>query len=195
MKYIHILSLFLLALLSGCVNINNQSTSHHAVVDKKSVESASLNENIGWIHGACLAIKNNKLKPGANIQVIVLSDPKTLVTARVTGMTESDSGCPALLSDRSAINKGDGRFFYQLDLDEASQDIVAIGLVSASVNAKSAGPVIELDVNNDGITEHAGSCTTSEGMQFFIASGNTFNENALWSDYYYLGYDTTPTCP
>ncbi len=194
MKHIFFLLSFWLALLSGCVNINNQNTSY-AAADKKSVERASLNENIGWIHGACLAIKNNKLKPGTNIQVIVLSNPQKLLAARVTGRTESGSGCPALLSDRSAINKQEGRFFYQLDLDEASQDIVAIGLVSTSVKVRTAGPIIDLDVNNEGITVHAGSCTTSEGMQFFIASGNTFNENALWSDYYYLGYDTMPTCP
>jgi hypothetical protein len=73
--------------------------------------------------------------------------------------------------------------------------MMAVGLVSAAVNARHPGRLVELDLNSDGIAERAGSCITSEGVQFFISSNKTFDDKALWSDYYYLGYDNTPTCP
>ena len=194
MKYIIVLWP-LLFLFPGYENASGKNIIPKTTENKKSLDSASLKESIGWIHGNCLAIKNNKIKSGESIQVITLSNPQKILNAKVIGVTESSSLCPALLSDRSAINKQDGRFFYQLDLSEESKNMMGIGFVSAAIKAKNAGHNVELDLNNDGTTEHAGSCLTSEGVQFFISPDKVFNENALWSDYYYLGYDTTPTCP
>ena len=194
MKYIIVLS-SLLFLTSGCENASDKNIAPKATENKKSHDSVNLKESIGWIHGNCLAIKNNKIKPGDNIQVLMLGDPQKLIEAKVTGATESSTECPALLNDRVGINKQDGRFFYNLDLNNESQNMMAVGLVSATVKSGNSGHLVELDLNNDGIAEHAGSCLTSEGVQFFISSNKTFDDKALWSDYYYLGYDTTPTCP
>jgi hypothetical protein len=72
---------------------------------------------------------------------------------------------------------------------------MAVGLVSAVVNARIVNHIVEFDLNNDGIAEHAGMCLTSEGVQFYISSSSVFDDKALWSDYYYLGYDNKPTCP
>lgn len=193
-KYIIVLS-SLIFLFSGCENASDKNNVPKTTENKKSLDNVSLKENIGWIHGNCLAIKNSKIKPGKNIQVIMLGDPQKLLAAKVTGATESSAECPALLNDRVGINKQDGRFYYNLDLNKESQNMMAIGLVSATVKSGNSGHLVELDLNNDGIAERAGSCLTSEGVQFFISSNKTFDDKALWSDYYYLGYDTTPTCP
>jgi hypothetical protein len=194
MKYIIVLS-SLLFLFSGCENASDKTIVPKATENKKSLDIASLKENIGWIHGNCLAIKNSKIKPGENIQVILLGDPQKILDAKVTGATESSTECHALLNDRVGINKQDGRSFYNLDLNKESLNMMAVGLVSAAVKARNSGNIVDLDLNNDGIAERAGSCMTSEGVQFFISSSKTFDDKALWSDYYYLGYDNTPTCP
>lgn len=77
---------------------------------------------------------------------------------------------------------------------KATQDFMAIGAVS-TVKARNINNNVELDINDDGVGEHAGTCLNSEGVQFYLSSSAAFNEKAVWSDYYYLGYDTKPTCP
>jgi hypothetical protein len=38
------------------------------------------------------------------------------------------------------------------------------------------------------------SCTSSEGVHVSLWSGADAQRVRLWSAYYYLGYDTEPTC-
>lgn len=182
-------------MLAGCDKAPEMShVSKMATLDR-SVESQHLKEHIGWIHGACLAIQNGKIKFGTPVQMVLLSKPQTIANTRVMGVAGSNSECPPLLNDRGEINKQDGRFFYRLDMNRESLNTMAIGLVSASVQAKKLNSRVEFDVNHDGVAEVAGACLTSEGIQFYISSSGTFGESAEWSDYYYLGYDNKPTCP
>ena len=192
MKLILITSLSLL--LSGCDTATDKSNVSQTF-KKSSLSVENLNASIGWIHGACLAIKNGKIKSGTNVQVIVLSKPQKIIDSKVKGVAESEKECPALLSDRGEINKQDGRYFYNLDVSKEAQDMVAVGVVSTTVKARNINNIVEIDINNDGAGEYAGTCLTNEGVQFYISSSAAFNEKALWSDYYYLGYDTKPTCP
>ena len=185
----------LLFLSSGCERGPDDALAHRDTM-RNSPGPLSLKENIGWIHGACLGIRNGKIEPGTSIQVLVLSDPQELANANVTGrVRESDSECPALLSDRAEINNQEGRFFYKLDFGKESPTTMAIGLVSESVRPRKRNSMVEFDLNRDGVVERAGTCLTTEGMQFYISSSATFDAKALWSDYYYLGYDNKPTCP
>ena len=54
---------------------------------------------------------------------------------------------------------------------------------------------IHTDVNSDGHQDYFTECSTSEGVQFNVWSGSPYKGKALWSAYYYLGYDTEPNCP
>jgi hypothetical protein len=184
----------LLAVLSGCERSSAPDTASPAAANQPATP-ARLDQHIGWIHGACLAIKNSQIQPGTEIQIILLSKPQRVLDARVTGTALTSSECFALQSDRAEINKQDSRYFYRLDTHQAPANAMAIGLVSKTIKASLQGQFAELDLNHDGIAEHAGSCLTSEGVQFYITAGTTFDSKALWSDYYYLGYDNQPTCP
>lgn len=184
-----------LILLSGCDKPSGKDAALQVSTNSVAA-SQGLKENIGWIHGTCLAIRNGKIKPGTSVQVVQLSKPQKVVDARVAGsITDSNSECFALLSDRAEINRQDGRFFYRLDINKDSLNTMAIGLVAVSAKIGNPNSVAEFDLNNDGTVEHADTCLTSEGVQFYVSSNKTFDEKALWSDYYYLGYDTKPTCP
>lgn len=180
-----------LLVFSACDTASDKAPIHQT----STPNPQNLNHNIGWIHGPCLAIRNSNLKPGTTIRMVVLSTPQTIIDTTVLGTADPKSGCPALLNDRADINKQDGRYFYTLDTGRASPNAMAIGLMPAVAKTKSANPMVDLDLNQDGTTEHANTCLTSEGVQFYISSSATFDEKALWSDYYYLGYDNKPTCP
>lgn len=180
-----------LFVFSACDTVSDKATIHKI----NGPSSQALKHNIGWIHGACLAIRNRNIKPGTSIRIVVLSTPQTIIDTKILGTADTKSGCPALLNDRADINKQDDRYFYTLDAGRASPNVMAIGLMPAVANAKSTKSMVDLDLNKDGTTEHANTCLTSEGVQFYISSSATFDEKALWSDYYYLGYDNKPTCP
>ena len=184
-----------LFLMTGCERVPDKGPALQ--FDNKNISQVTqrLNENIGWIHGTCLAIRNGKIKTGETIQMIVLSNPQRIIDTKILGVADSNSACSALLSDRAEQNKEDGRFFYSLDVKNETTNVMAIGFVSSAVKPRNGNHLVEFDINNDGKVEHAGMCLTSEGVQFYISSSSAFDDKALWSDYYYLGYDNKPTCP
>lgn len=181
--------------LAGCNDASEQSHNQAVVAKNSSLESHRLKENIGWIHGKCLVIRNGDIKPGTPVQIVLLNKPQQLMDGRAVGVAKSGPDCPPLLNDRAEINKQDGRFFYRLDMGKELLDAMALGFVFETVQVRRLKSGVEFDLNHDGVMEHAGTCLTSEGMQFYISSNATFDDKAEWSDYYYLGYDSKPTCP
>jgi hypothetical protein len=186
----------LVMLASGCDETQIKKHAPTPGAQHIAAELLHLEERVGWMHGDCLAIRNGKIQPGTAIQVVLLSKAQEIIDAKATGSVgEPNNECFALLSDRAEINRQDGRFFYKLDIDKQPPNTMAIGLVAASVQARKRDSLVEFDLNNDGVTEHAGTCLTTEGVQFYVSSNAEFDDKALWSDYYYLGYDNKPTCP
>jgi hypothetical protein len=54
---------------------------------------------------------------------------------------------------------------------------------------------VHADLNGDGHEDYFTECSTSEGVQFNIWTDAPYKNKALWSAYYYLGYDVEPNCP
>ena len=158
-------------------------------------DSASFNYNrhAGWIHGSCLAIKNPDLNPGALVQVVTLGSPQRTFKTSIAGTATSDTKCLALLPDRITVNQRKGRSFYVLDYEEGA-DFMAIGLVEYKRELLPVTDIVRMDIDHDGKQEMAGFCQTSEGVKFFLLPVDQSDGTPIWSDYYYLGYDTKPTC-
>lgn len=175
-------------LLSSC-----DTTAPNQPSVKRSLAPQELNASIGWVHGACLAIRNQDLKPETAVQIVLLENPQSIIRAKVAAVARSQNECVALRSDRAEGNQQDGRAFYSLAAEKSLQDIVAIAVVSGKVRLSPA--TAEMDLDENGIAERARSCSTHEGVQFFISTTPKFDHTSLWSDYYYLGYDQTATCP
>ena len=185
-----LLILILLGIVNGCSKDKVQ-----AVPLKESKEQTvfEYNRHIGWIHGRCLAIKRADLHKGAVVQIVTLTSPQQVVKSAVTDVATSDSGCLALLPDRSKINQKKGRSFYMLELPPKTE-FMAIALLDYEGELLSKDDMIHIDLNHDGNQETAYSCQTSEGLKFFLTSIHEPGSTPIWSDYYYLGYDTKPTC-
>jgi hypothetical protein len=80
--------------------------------------------------------------------------------------------------------------FYRI----ATTDSRPIELGVAVIGAVSrAGPGIDID--GDGKADHFTQCATSEGISFAVWNIAPYKGTALWSGYYYLGYDIERTCP
>lgn len=148
-----------LALLSACT-----------VVSKS--EEKNIEQNIGWLHGNCLAIKNTGIKDATRLTIVDLDSNKKFSPSIITGKNQSSDECNALLEDRKDINISNGYSFYQVKSDAPIN--LAIGF-------------IKLDNANKLTFDY---CTTSEGISFSVLKA----KEKIWEGYYYLGYDSEPTC-
>lgn len=152
--------------------------------------------HVGWMHGSCLAIANDKLAAGEKVTAITLGDKQTVLTGAITGRAMSGAGCFALLEERKAANDSGTRSFYAVAFPgPAHTNMTAVGLVHTTQEPYMENGTIRVDLDGDGRNEIFGSCLATEGMFFYVWSEADKRKLLRWSDYYYLGYDNEPTCP
>jgi hypothetical protein len=145
------------------------------------------NKSIGWFHGNCIAIYNQNIPKGTEINLITTEAHTNAIKAEISGKITDDSQCSALFADRKHVNIDAGKVsFYQVSADTILN--VGIGILNDSKNKYEV-----LDINQDGVNDKFYSCTSSEGIHFKISDGTT--NNIIWNGYYYLGYDIESNCP
>ena len=159
MKYIIILVLLSLSISCG---INNQRNDDYILSER----------NIGWMHGNCLAIKNNNIYVPVDITVIKLAETNIKEKATIIRKAHSAEGCLALMDDRSKVNISSGYSFYLVE-STAPVDL-AIAVIGEE----------EIDASNFDF------CSTSEGIKYYMKNSS----ETTWEGYYYLGYGTEVTC-
>ena len=128
--------------------------------------------NVGWMHGDCLAIKNNHIDESVDITVIKLEEENITEKAIITRKANSGEGCLALMEDRSEVNISSGYSFYLVD------STTPVDLAIAIIGEE------EVDASNFYF------CSTSEGIKYFMKNSS----ETTWEGYYYLGYGTEVTC-
>lgn len=71
----------------------------------------------------------------------------------------------------------------------------AVGLLSVARRATTLHSTRQGDLDGDGTLEHFRSCTSSEGIHLTVwAPPGPLVGKRVWHAYYYLGYDTQPSC-
>jgi hypothetical protein len=145
---------------------------------------------VGWLHDRCLAIGNEALEPGIAVTIVTFDAAIPFVQGRIVERTDSSEGCPALLSDRRAVNAAEGRFFYLLDMPASPTIALGVGVVGA-MPRKGDG----MDIDGNGTAEQFAHCSTAEGISFGAWEGTPYQSAQLWKGYEYLGYDGESDCP
>jgi hypothetical protein len=149
----------------------------------------------GWVVGSCLASARSDLRSGLPVAVVVVSEPQSVVQARVGDRTRSAEGCPALAHERAAINAQPDVFFYSLTGAATAPTDLGIALVEATATPEVAAGIARVDSDHDGHTEFFTACSTSEGVNLAVWRDQVYRGSPRWSAYYYLGVDLEPTCP
>ena len=154
------LPLILIALTFSC-SAFSQSTNE------------SMDREVGWLHGNCLAIKNPDIPSQHYFKLIHLGEGAAVENAVVQEKTTDGEKCYPLLDDRVEVNTQSGYTYY---LVKSKNPInLAIGVLESKVD-------LNLDFD---------FCNTSEGIQFSISKKDG---SLVWGGYYYLGYESEPTC-
>jgi hypothetical protein len=87
--------------------------------------------------------------------------------------------------------------YYTLRLEGNNKGVdmsMGIGVIAPAGLPKLVDKKVVLDVDNDGKPEYFRSCASSEGMHLTIWTGEPLKGKRVWHSYYYLNYDTEPTC-
>jgi hypothetical protein len=136
----------------------------------------------------CLSVHNSSLKPGDHIRLVNVMQPQSEAgIATVSGAGESCA---------SAIQcEGDLRC-YQIVLQkgELTPAVPVIAIWGFPGSFQKRDDLLVGDLDGDGRVEYFGSCTSTEGIHFTVWSGNPPKGEIRWRQYYYLGYDLSPTC-
>jgi hypothetical protein len=67
------------------------------------------------------------------------------------------------------------------------------GLIGSNEVIVKSG-IASIDLNGDKKAEYFRACTSMEGVHLTVWSGKPLTGKRIWHNYYYLGYDTEPTC-
>lgn len=148
-------------------------TSLAACATPSAPSIAKPHRQFGWMVGSCLALPQANVDAHQVVTIVALDDQSNRTSSGViTGKAVAGEACAPLLPDRRDFNTADGNYFYAVKsatkLDSA---IVIVGAASTK-----------------GL--RFASCTTEEGIRFTVSNGKSI----VWKAYYYLGYDTAPTC-
>ena len=151
-------------------------------------EGWSFTDNIGLAvlksGRICLSIHNASLRPDTGIRLVSTSPPQKESDAQIS---KPDGSCP----DTPA-----GAQSYEVRSDNTGlaplMPVIAVVGFSGKINRR--GDLITADLDGDGQDEFFRSCTSAEGIHFTVWSGKPLDGKLRWHEYYYLGYDVSPTC-
>ncbi len=155
----------------------------------------AFDEQIGWLHGPCLAISNPNLARGTPVALVITGDPQQVQRARIKEHTDSPKTCQALSQGRATVNAKLGMSFYALEAASVGSTDMGFGIVAPPANPTVVNGLARVDLDQDGHSEVFSSCATSEGIKFAVWTEKAYQGEPRWSKYYYLDYDTKPTCP
>ena len=138
--------------------------------------------------GVCLAISNPNLQAGRQIDLVVLVPGQTILHAAI--MRAAPEACATFANAEAGSN-----FYYlQLNQGDLAPGAPAIAVVSPVHPLKLRNGVVTSDLNGNGQLEYFRECTSSEGVHLTVWSGKPLRGKLRWHNYYYLGYDTEPSC-
>ncbi len=183
-------------------------TCSHALITPTPKPPSGINSKIGIVdvHSdgiTCLRSKIGDLAGGTPVSIIIsLSEPpqKVLFASVEKKLNKS---CSRYASESGDRNPGEN-YFYSLKLSDgnngnsdATNDPifdVGIGVIGPVDQVKIQNKFATIDLNNDGKPEYFRECSGSEGMHFTIWTGKPLIGKLIWHSFYYVDYDTVPTC-
>lgn len=136
----------------------------------------------------CLSMKNPALKRGQEMTLIwaPVEDHLFKPEIRYGRIVEK------LSEPCDPVNHSQGDASYRLDAGKLERGRIYFAIVGWQNKMTIERSNVRGIVGSSELSFR--SCTSMEGIHFTIWRGEALTGKRLWHDYYYLGYDTEPTC-
>lgn len=135
----------------------------------------------------CLTIHNSSLSPQTSIRLIDAKPPQSeLGRARII----AGGSC----TDESGVDVGLHIYEIRLQSGKLPPSSPVVAVIGFSGSVVKEGELVKADLNGDKAEEFFQECTSSEGVHFTVSSDSGPDRHIKWHQYYYLGYDVSPTC-
>ncbi len=147
-------------------------------------------QNTGWVVNDCLVIENSNLR-GTSVQYVALDHLPLTGTLEVVKLA-SEKDCKMLTAQQSDKDIAGNYSTYTLN---KSLDGLAVASTNKTFYAEKKDELIKVKIAEQSSLHPLTMCATAEGLSFDIWVDEPFQSQAIWSGYYYLGYDVDRTCP
>lgn len=182
-------------------NSGNSKNSAEAQPSPTPFDPTDINGKIGLADlrntgAGCLRTKNGNLSEGQPIAVIISLDepPQKVISASIAKKLEQS--CARRASETGDHNPGKN-YYYELkinDPDAIDGFDVGIAVAESSEKLLLEKGSAHIDLDGDGEPESFRECSGNEGMLFTIWNGKPLLGKRIWGSFYYVDYDTVPTC-
>lgn len=150
----------------------------------------SFAQNIGVVSirngKGCISLRNTAELGNGQVRIVSLMSQAPARTGRIGAKVESCSGDAADSSLQS--------WEVSFETETAAAELPGFGVINYKGRIRRTGNSVSADLDGDGRLEYFRSCTSTEGIHFTVWTGRPLEGKLRWHQYYYLGYDVTPTC-
>lgn len=141
----------------------------------------------------CLTIKNGKLKPGTKLTLIKTWErPHQRTFGTITGRLAD--AC----TDGPTTGEAEGQLhYYSVDIADkknAENFYASFAIVGTYTAKRAKNGAFSFDLDGDGRNENFRDCTSMEGIHMTVWNGAPLKSKRVFHWYFYLRYDTKPTC-
>ncbi|MFQ5989729.1 MAG: hypothetical protein ACE5K9_07425 [Candidatus Methylomirabilales bacterium] len=135
-------------------------------------------------------IPQHNLRKGTRVVIVALPGQSLVCCATVDKVLATGPE-----ATHQVIFDKDKSYSYSLTMDTEHKNVgFGLGILdSPSVFSAESGRVIA-DLDRDGLQETFRDCTSHEGVHVTIWSGPPLEGSKRWHAYFYLGYETVPSC-
>lgn len=182
---VHLLGLlFFLILMSWPITGFAQGAADNRISSKVGVVYRDSQNHL------TLDIPRSTLRQGTRVVIITFPDQSLLCCATVNKVSPVE-----LESIQHVIFDNAKSTTYDLRMDQKHDDVrFGFGVIASPSVFSTRGSEVVADLDRDGVRETFRDCTSHEGVHLTIWSGQALVGSRRWHAYFYLGYETEPSC-
>lgn len=137
-----------------------------------------------------LAIPQSNLRQDTRVVMITVPDQSLVCCAKVKKVSPVE---PKTI--QHVIFDNAKSTTYGLKMDKEHNDVrFGFGIIASPSVFSTKGSEVVADLDGDGVCETFRDCTSHEGVHLTIWSGQPLKGSRWWHAYFYLGYETEPSC-
>jgi hypothetical protein len=137
----------------------------------------------------CFAAKDTTLAPGMPVTVVFVDFPQRSMVGRLAARGKLPCFPPSRMPPMDSM-----QYVVQVPRDTSDRIGIPIVVLGVAPSPEKIGDTLALRVQRGQPAIRFRQCASTEGLHATAWAGTPLASPRKWHAYYYLGYDTEPTC-